>query len=288
MTFSLDPQDFERLADVLRRSIGIQFNADMRPVLERRLQRVVLDGGFQSFGNFIDAIDEVEEPTLFGELVDAAVVKETYFLREEAQIQAFIDLWFARTPFSTKPRLVEPARERLLVWSAGCSTGEEVYSIAMMLAESRAIDLDNVQIWGSDLSRKSIELAKRAVYTSSAFRAVEDDTRDRYFLETPAGLKVRDRIRQPCKFAQANLLDPERPPFFAPLDVIFCRNVLIYFNAEARDQAIKIFHERLAPGGLLCLGHSESLLSKATPFFPVVTPGGILYRKPTETQRRHG
>lgn len=200
-------------------------------------------------------------------------------------------------------------RRRLAVWSAGCSTGEEVYTIAMLVAEShlfpqrpvtsepqestRALlargpaDRPNfasggwdVKIYGSDISRRCVTAARRAVYGESSFRATPDEVRRAYFRSSPDGWNVLESVRQVCHFGQMNLLDKDRPRVIGNVDAIFCRNVLIYFDARSRKIAIERLYERLHPGGVLLLGHSESLLNVSTAFELLHLKDDLVYRKP--------
>lgn len=293
MSDELDQESFSMLARVIEKASGIEFADDARLTLGRRLAprlaAVDVDSTF-AYANLLAGL-----PTFHQEvqaLVDLVSIKETYFMRETQQIDAFIaevrgtshdkrgrkgDIGAASADrvgsHSTGPM---PELRRLSIWCAGCSTGEEPYSIAIQLAEAM-VDLSKVRIFASDISRKSVEFARKATYGPSAFRAVSPDLRAKYFMRGPDGDLVREQIRSTTRFGHGNLLEPGH--VIGQVDAIFCRNVLIYFSQAARRKAIDIFYETLVPGGVLCLGHSESLLNADTPFEALSTPAGILYKK---------
>jgi hypothetical protein len=171
------------------------------------------------------------------------------------------------------------------VWSAGCSTGEEVYSIAILTRESNLFPGRSVRIFGSDISRRCLTAARRGVYGPSAFRAMPTDLRKRYFVDKPDGAHVADDLRSICQFGHLNLLDTARSTVVGRVDVIFCRNVLIYFDDASRRRVIEMFYERLLPGGYLLLGHSESLLNVSTAFELVHLREDLVYRKPLSSTR---
>jgi chemotaxis protein methyltransferase CheR len=172
-------------------------------------------------------------------------------------------------------------RKRLALWSAGCSTGEEAYTIAMLVMQSGLFEGWEVKVFGSDISKRCIAAARRAVYGPSSFRSTPPEAKRAYFQERGDGLHVVERVKSVCHFGQMNLLDSERTRLLGRIDAIFCRNVLIYFDPHARRRTIEMFHERLYQGGVLLLGHSESLLNVTTAFELLHLREDLVYRKPT-------
>jgi chemotaxis protein methyltransferase CheR len=138
----------------------------------------------------------------------------------------------------------------------------------------------DVRVHGSDISRRCVAAARRGVYGESSFRTTPPEIRRAYFTEQADGHHVIEPIRQMCHFGQINLLHDERSRMLGRADVIFCRNVLIYFDAHARRQVIDVLYERLYPGGVLLLGHSESLLNVSTAFELLHLKDDLVYRKP--------
>lgn len=271
----LRPNELRLLRDLINEHAGIYFTDDARLLLERRLRERVVSLGLRSFGDYYQYLRfssqgraELEEAT------EDLTTNETYFFREEYQLRAFRD--------ELLPRIAREAstRRKLSIWSAGCSTGEEVYTIAMLVAASRLFHGWDVRIQGSDLSRRCLSVARRGVYGPSSFRCMPKELRRAYFQEREGGAWVVDEIRDLCHFAHLNLMDQDRAALVGRADVVFCRNVLIYFDPRSRRRVIDTLYDRLRPGGYLLLGHSESLLNLSTEFELVHLREDLVYRKP--------
>ncbi|MFL5318793.1 MAG: CheR family methyltransferase, partial [Myxococcaceae bacterium] len=195
--------------------------------------------------------------------------------REPQQLQAFSE--------ELLPLLEQKnARSRRLrIWSAGCSSGEEPYTIAMLAKESRRFEGWDVEVYGTDISRRVLNIARRAEYGASSLRSTSESNLARWFDEVPGGkVKVKEEIRRWVSFGHLNLFDENVARLVPRFDVIFCRNVMIYFDAAARKRALKLFHEKLSEGGYLLLGHSESLISLSADFELVHFKSDLVYRKP--------
>jgi chemotaxis methyl-accepting protein methylase len=170
--------------------------------------------------------------------------------------------------------------KRLLVWSAGCSTGEEAYTLAALILESDRFNGWDVRVIGSDLSKQCVAHARRAVYQAGSLRATSARDKARYFQELGDGFHVDESVKKLCQFGQMNLFDAGRGNLVGRVDAIFCRNVLIYFDVRSRKRVIDHLYQRLSPGGYLMLGHSESLLNLSTAFELVHLRDDLVYRKP--------
>ena len=271
----LKPEEFRLLRDLLAQRTGLSFAADARASIERRLRERLAIVGAPTFGEYYQYLRfNPRAAAEWEEAIDLLTTNETYFFREDYQLRSF----------STEvlPMLHEQAkaRKRLALWSAGCSTGEEAYTIAMLVVQSGLFDGWEVKIFGSDISKRCIATARRAVYGPSSFRSTPPEAKRAYFVERPEGLHVVERIKSLCHFGQMNLLDSERTRLLGRIDAIFCRNVLIYFDPHARRRTIEMFHERLYQGGVLLLGHSESLLNVTTAFELLHLREDLVYRKP--------
>jgi chemotaxis protein methyltransferase CheR len=198
---------------------------------------------------------------------------ETYFFREMEQLQAFLD--------SVLPEIIRTkqgeGRPKLRILSAGCSSGEEAYTLAMLLDEAgaRARGCD-VEILGMDVDRSVLQVARNARYPARSFRKGEHALVKKYFQCSDAEYAVSGRIRDMVAFTHGNLMECADLGRF---DVIFCRNVLIYFTERSIERVAKNFHHMLPPGGYLLLGHSESLCRVATDFDPVRLEKAIVYRR---------
>jgi chemotaxis protein methyltransferase CheR len=207
------------------------------------------------------------------EIADRVTTNETYFFRESYQLDAFSG--------ELLPRLaaLKARSRRLHVWSAGCSTGEEVYTIAMLILESGLFPGWDVRVFGSDLSRRVLKVARAAEYGSGAFRVTEAERVTRWFEPCGQKQRVRAEVRALCRFGQINLVDPDMAAVLGEVDVAFCRNVLIYFDQQSRRRVIETIERKLSPGGYLLLGHSESLAGLSQGFELVHLPTDMVYRR---------
>jgi chemotaxis protein methyltransferase CheR len=271
----LRPDEFRLLRDLVNGYAGIYFGDEALPILERRLKERLSALGISRFNEYYQFLKFSSGATSeLDEAVDLLTTNETYFFREDYQLRAFKN--------EVLPILASDAasRRRLSIWSAGCSTGEEVYTIAILIAESGLFNGWDVRVYGSDISRRCVAAARRGIYGASAFRAVGPEVKRAYFMDRADGSHVIDRIRQNCHFGHLNLMDTERVRVVGRVDAVFCRNVLIYFDQRSRKKVIDMFYERLIPGGFLFLGHSESLLNVSTAFELVHLSEDLVYRKP--------
>lgn len=270
----IKPEEFRLLRDLVNDFCGIRFPDDMQFTMERKLRERLQSLEINDFAEYYhylryhpDSRAEIERA------VDVLTTNETYLFREEYQLRAF--------QREVLPLLHERGQkqQRLSIWSAGCSTGEEVYTLAILIRESRLFEGWDVRVIGNDISRRVLQVARRATYGNSSFRAMLRNYQE-YFVESPEGRTVRADIRAMCNFAHLNLLDTARYSVIGAVDAIFCRNVLIYFDTASRRKVIEGFYERLYPGGFLFLGHSESLLNVSTAFELVHLSSDLVYRRP--------
>jgi len=201
---------------------------------------------------------------------------ETYFFREAPQLQVFADPILK----ALKERKAAAGERTLRVLSAGCSTGEEVHTLAMIIHDSGQFFWGwDVQVFGMDVDAAALEKARRGLYFHNSFRSLNPALMDRHFVGEGTGAQVREAIRRLVRLRQGNLLDPASYEGLRPLDAVFCRNVLIYFSDAAILKVVRLFHEALAPGGYLFLGHAESLSRITDLFTPIRFQGAIVYQK---------
>ncbi len=298
----LKPDEFRMLRDLFAARSGLEFGPESIFSLERRLRerlKLLKLSSFSEYHHYLRFGARAEEE--WDEAMDLLTTNETYFFREERQLRAF------KTEVLPLLHAQACARRRLVVWSAGCATGEEVYTIAILVQTSRLFPSDpaagdgrwDVRIYGSDISRRCVAAARRGVYGDGSFRATAPEARSAFFeaqhdqdgadgqQERQAQRnewRVVEPIRRLCHFGQTNLLDHERLRILGKADAIFCRNVLIYFDARARKAAIETLYDRLVPGGVLLLGHSESLLNVSTAFELLHLKDDLVYRKPASAR----
>jgi chemotaxis protein methyltransferase CheR len=263
------------LVEAIQEHCGVTLSINSGFFLERRLGPRIEALGLASYLDYYQYLRyDPAGPAEMEELIERITTHETYFFREQYQLEAFSE--------EILPKLAErlERQRRIQVWSAGCSTGEEVYTIAMLLLESGLFKGWNIRVMGSDISRKVLATARAAVYGENSFRTTTPLLRRKYFVEANGRWTVREDVRSMCSFGQLNLISTERFRVLGPQDVIFCRNVLMYLSQEARHRVVEAFYDRLTPGGFLLLGHSESLLNVTTRFDLAHLQKDLVYRKP--------
>jgi chemotaxis protein methyltransferase CheR len=268
-------EEFRLLADLIHGYCGIDFRDDSRPVLQRRLLARLEALGLNSFAEYHRYLlyDDDRRAEL-EQIVERVTTNETYFFREPNQLAALSE---EILPDVARRR---PRGRRLKVWSAGCATGEEAYTIAILIVESgRFADWD-VRIFGNDISRRVLQTARAGAYGRSSFRATDERYLRRYFREVDGKQVVRDEIKAMVSFGHINLLDEALLSIVGEVDVILCRNVIMYFDVAVRRRVVATFHKKLARGGYLLLGHSESLLNLSAAFELVHLEHDMVYRKP--------
>jgi len=270
----LSVESFLAIRSLVRSFAGMQLSDDARSAVERRLDERLDALSMQGFDEYVRYLKQHTRGVSELELaVELLATNETYFFRELPQLRAF--------EHRVLPQLRElgEVRKSLSVWSAGCSTGEEVYTLAILIAASELFGGFTVRVLGSDISRRVLQVARKGVYRDSSFRAMPSQYA-RHFTADDDGMVVSPAIRAVCQFAHLNLLDDSRAVLIGRVDTIFCRNVLIYLDLETRQKVVRMFYDRLHPGGFLMLGHSESLLHMQTEFETVQLDGVLAYRKP--------
>jgi len=273
---SLKLREFRLIRDFINRFCGIYFADDSAYLVERRLRERLRELGVGGFGEYYRYLQY--HPKAERELEAAAEVlttNETYFFREPYQLRAFTDEILP----AVRARAIARGSKRLDVWSAGCSSGEEVFTIAMLVDASGLFDGWDVRVFGNDISRRVLSKARGATYGAASFRAMIPDY-EKYFIETDEGRQVHPRIRAMCHFGHLNLMNQRRAAIVGRVDVTFCRNVLIYFDDASRRKVLETIYQRLSRGGYLLLGHSESLLRSSTAFEITQLTTDIVYRRP--------
>jgi chemotaxis protein methyltransferase CheR len=208
-------------------------------------------------------------------LLERLLTQETSFFRYPGVYEAFEKRVLPELhvkKFWKNPRT-------LRIWSAGCSTGEEPYSIAITIADSLSFaDSWNVEILATDVGRQALKHAERGVYAGRSIASASEKQLTNHFSAVEGGQQVKSRLRKMVSFAQMNLASPV---YVGRMDAIFCMNVLIYFSEERRRAVVQRLYETLEPGGYLFLGHSESISKMPVKFQAIVLNDCILYRKPT-------
>jgi chemotaxis protein methyltransferase CheR len=260
---AVSDEDFQKVCDFLYRRTGMLFTASKRYYVQRRISdrmSFLKIAYFPTYFAFLrsDAGGEIEK------FINAFTVNETYFYREEHQLRCLSsDLLNERV--RSKKR-----GEALRIWSVPCATGEEPYSIAMWLLENwPEVDVQDVEIVGSDIDTECLTAARLGEFGQRALMRLSPTLIDKFFATAGKDRwRIVDDVRQSVQFTQANLMDRQETRRHGVFDVIFCRNVLIYFDDASRRVAAENLYESLAPGGFICLGHTESM-SRISPLFEV-------------------
>lgn len=277
----LDVGSFRRLRTLVNQYSGLMFDDEAMYIFERRLAHRVHEVGASSFEEYVQIFES--RPSERNMVYFLLTTKETYFFRQEYQFDALMN--------EVVPRLAEALAKhrRLTIWSAGCATGEEPYTLAILLSESPHLRDWRIRILGSDLCQENVDAALRGIYRRGAFRTMRPNMLERYFTKEPDGsYRVSSELRRMCHFSRVNLMDPHQVRSVGRVDAVFCRNVLIYFDDVSRKQATDALYERLLPGGYLFLGHSESLLNSDTRFVPVHLRNDLVYQRPAISPGRWG
>jgi chemotaxis protein methyltransferase CheR len=254
---------------------GFQFSEGALLTVQRRIGERIAASGLGSCTRYLEYITSAAGQQELAAALDAVTTSETYFLRQHYQLRAFEE--------EVLPWVVEQNSRfrKLTIWSAGCSTGEEPYSLATIVASSHLLLDWKVRILGSDLSQARLAIAREGRYGRSSFRATDEAFKQRYFTPGPGEGEwtVNPEIRRLCSFVQTNLAVPGGSSVIGTVDVAFCRNVLIYLSPRARELATSQLVERLPVGGYLFLGHAESLLNSSLPIEALHLKEDVVYRR---------
>lgn len=273
-------EEFARLSDFLYRRTGMVFTEAKRYYVQRRVTDRMEATGAATFASYFarlrsDLNGEVEQ------FINAFTVNETYFYREDHQLRCL-----------TSDLLAERIRQRrrsdaVRIWSAPCATGEEPYSIAMWLLETwPQVDAYDIEIIGSDIDTRVLQAAATGIFGKRALMRLTPELVAKYFVQLDEDRwQIIEDLRGSVRFTAANLVEAAETRTHGQFDVIFCRNMLIYFDDASRRIAAENLYENLAPGGFICLGHTESM-SRISPLFEVRRfADAIVYQRPMEGAR---
>jgi chemotaxis protein methyltransferase CheR len=272
---ALTEEEFRRLCEYLYRHTGMIFTEAKRYYVERRVNERMAETGSQSFASYFgrlrtNAKGENEQ------FVNALTVNETYFYREEHQLKSLTsDLLTERIKGKRKG-------EALRIWSVPCATGEEPFSVAIWLLENwPLVDEYEIEIVGSDIDTQVLEQARQGIFGKRALMRLSPYLVAKYFFSAGGEKwKILDDLLNSVRFSAANIMEAAETRAHGQFDVIFCRNVLIYFDDASRRMAAENLYENLLPGGFICLGHTESM-SRISPLFEVRQfSDAIVYQRP--------
>lgn len=282
----ISDQEFQRFQDFFYRKTGIIFGEAKRYFVDRRLQERFAATGHETSAAYLQFLkyDDTRGQEQ-QHLINAMTVNETYFYREEYQFRCLVKSILPEILAGRPPRDRRPVR----LWSLPCSTGEEPYSMAIHMLENwRDVDKHDIEIVASDIDTQALARARAGLYDDRSVQYLPDSVRARYFAMTAAGKwQIIDDLRSSIDFVPVNLADRRDMRHHTnSFDIIFCRNLLIYFDDLSRRQAAEAMFDALRPGGFVCLGHSESMSRISSLFTVRKFPDAIVYQKPKT--RGHG
>jgi chemotaxis protein methyltransferase CheR len=275
----LAPADLERFCEYFRRRTGMTFGEDKRYYIDRRVAERMAAAGDATFADYFSRLRS--HAAELEATVNAFTVNETYFYREPHQFRCLSRSLLPEITARKGPG------DRVRVWSIPCSTGEEPYSIAIWLLENWPIvDAFNVEISGSDIDSKALDNARDGRYEPRSLARLSADLVERYF-EAPepdvggqAGRRIIQDLRESVAYSTVNLVDRASVAAHGEFEVVFCRNVLIYFDEAARRTAAESLYTSLSPGGFLCLGHTESMARIDDRFEVRRFADAVVYQRP--------
>ncbi|MFU8819558.1 MAG: CheR family methyltransferase [Desulfurivibrio sp.] len=254
---TISDREFRLIRTLVYERFGINLTDQKRALVVGRLQKLLRDGGFSSFDHYHEAVTADKSGTALDQLVNRISTNYTYFNREQAHFQFFTQ--------TVLPDLVARQRTRnhrdLRIWSAGCSSGEEPYMLTMLMMEHLGSDYDSwsAGVLATDISEQALGKARRGVYDDDQIAKVPAAIKHKYFKRLENGSwRVIEKLQGQVTLRRFNLMNRQFP-FKKPFQVIFCRNVMIYFDTPTRQALVKRYHQHLEPGGYLFIGHSESL-----------------------------
>jgi len=268
MLLEIKQEDFVRLTKFILDEYGINLT-QKKNLIEGRLGKTILDKGFSNFSEYVDHLLVSKSPDELETLINKVTTNHTYFMRESSHFEFFQDVILPEVERSCKSR--SPG-----IWCAASSTGEEPYTMAIILNEyfSNKPNKWDTRMLASDISKKVLATAMTGTYSDESLKEIPDAWKKKYFTRAGENYTVIKQIRDNVIFREFNLMDPIK--FKVKFDVIFCRNVMIYFDQQTKDALVRRFYDVMNPGGYLLIGHSETL-NKATSPFTYLMPA--TYRK---------
>jgi len=267
---NIEEKDFIRLASYVQQNYGINLTKK-KQLIKGRLNSTLISMGFDNFKEYVDYILTKSSPKDVDIMLNKLTTNYTYFMREQSH--------FDYLKNSILPYLVENKRNKVLsIWSAGCSTGQEPYTISIILKEffgSEASKWDT-RVLATDISQDALTKAKAGIYKSESLIDMPESWKKKYFTILPGSneYEASKELKNNIIFRSFNLMEPIK--FKIPFDVIFCRNVMIYFDQQTKDGLVDRFYNATNSGGYLLIGHSETL-NKSTTKYKYIMPA--TYRK---------
>lgn len=253
----ISDQEFGLLRRLVYDNFGINLTDQKRSLVVGRLHQLLRSHGFKTFKDYYDFLVRDRSHANLTELINRISTNYSFFYREKAHFDFFTQ---TALPDITN-RLTSRGSNDVRIWTAGCSTGEEPYMLVMLMHEyfGNQYGRWDAGILATDISDRALTFAQQGLYPDDRVKQVPPMLRNRYFAQQQNGeVAVKDQIKREVTFRRLNLMNPQFP-FKKPFQMIFCRNVMIYFDKETRDNLVRKFHAMTESGGFLFIGHSETL-----------------------------
>lgn len=270
-------QEFSNLRDFIYAECGIYIADNRKYLLENRLGNRIKKLNLKNFDEYYNLLRfDPAKGAEMKKLFEVITTNETSFYRNPPQLKVFQEEVLSDVLASCRKK-----GRKLRMWSAGCSTGEEPYTISIIIHEMLKAELPNwdIRITANDLSERVLESARRGVYNDYTLRTTPEEIVARYFDVDNGQNKIRQEVKRLVSYGQINLRDRVQVKRVERSQIVFCRNVIIYFDDEMKKRVINAFYDNLLPGGYLIIGHSESLHNITRAFKPIHYPGAIIYQK---------
>ena len=257
----LSDRDFRRFSDLVYQKCGINLHEGKKTLVRARLGKRLRQGGFKDFNTYYQFVSKSDNEQELVQMLDAISTNLTSFFREETHFDFLKEKVY--------PVFVEKKQKKIRIWSAGCSSGEEPYSLAVCSLDYFGLNSGyDIKILASDISTRVLNQARQGIYRQERVINMRQPLLRKYFrrgVGTQDGnVRVKPSVREIVQFERINLMEPF--PFQKRFDVIFCRNVMIYFDKVTQERLVNKFYEALCVGGYLVIGHSESLTGVSHPF----------------------
>jgi chemotaxis protein methyltransferase CheR len=273
----ISKEDFEKFREFFYRKTGIMFEVSKRYFVDKRLLERMAATDNTAFRSYFTMLRFQASGEELQVLTNLMTVNETYFFREEYQFKCLVN--------SILPELAlrKKSDAPIRIWVLPSSSGEEPYSIAIYMLEKWAgIHQHDVEIIASDIDTKILEQAKNGLYSDRSVAQLPKPYLSKYFKRVHDGHQICDDLRGAVDFTRVNLSEPADTRPYRNFDIVFCRNLLIYFDDLSRKTAAETFYDALKPGGFICLGHSESMSRISSLYKVRKFPEAIVYQKPLE------
>ncbi len=274
----LQHDEFIAIRDYIYEKAGIWFAENKKYLIESRLSKRMGELGIASYKDYFYRVKYDSTQKEFEALMNVVTTNETSFFRNPPQLKAFSD---EVLPLVMKQKAeAGNGNKKIKIWSAGCSTGEEPYTIGIILLEAMKSHPGwRVEILANDISQNVLYAARKGVYQEVTLRTTDPKIIDRYFIKEGKFFRIKDEVKRIVKFNHVNLNDTRQVSSISDCDMIFCRNVMIYFSDEIKKSLVKQFYKSLRPGGYLFIGHSESLHGISKSFKLEYLKNALVYKK---------